>query len=340
MLMAITLILSLPWWLNAGARFLMPALPFLTLAICAAIPIRLATPLLVLHAITSWPAIVNGYTPRALQLNQFPWRAALRLESEADYLTRASLDYRYVKLVEQNTPPDARVLDLFGAHRAFTPREFVGSWSTALGVRSLEALEFARAQGSPAFQVIDAPFESSSICGVRIIETVNTSEVWNLHSVELRNHEIPIDDRKGWTVSSSVNPWELAFAFDRNPVTRWSTWKASERGMFVQVEMAQPVEADSVRVLTPLSARTIDMNIQICRNGRWQRVPARSTEGPLLNLRPAATEILKDAGITHILTPAAYHGVGFLGEKLVNEAETWNMDVVGNLYAVYLLKLR
>jgi hypothetical protein len=69
-------------------------------------------------------------------------------------------------------------------------------------------------------------------------------------------------------------------------------------------------------------------------------VPARSTEGPLLNLRPAATEMLKHAGITHILTPAAYHGVGFLGEKLVNEAETWNMEVVGNLYAVYLLKLR
>ena len=37
-LVALALIFSLPWWMNAGARFLMPALPFLTLAICAAIP--------------------------------------------------------------------------------------------------------------------------------------------------------------------------------------------------------------------------------------------------------------------------------------------------------------
>lgn len=339
-LLVLALVLSVPWWMNAGARFLMPALPFLTLALCAAIPTRAAVPILILHAITSWPTIVDAYTPKSLQLNRFPWRAALRIESEQDYLARVSLDYRYVKLVEQNTPEGARILDLIGAHRAFTTREFVGSWSTSLGIRSLEALEFARAQGTPALQAIEATFEPSTISGVRIVESANTPEVWNLHSVELRNRGARVNDRQGWMVSSTVNRWELPFAFDANVITRWSSWQAAERGMFVQVNMERPIEADSVRILTPLSARTIRMEVQICRNGKWQRVKARSTEGPLLNLRPAVTATLKKAGITHILTPAAYQGIGFLGEKLVNEADDWNMDVVGNLYAVYLLKLR
>jgi hypothetical protein len=310
------------------------------LALCAAIPARAAVPILILHAITSWPTIVDAYTPKSLQLNRFPWRAALRIESEQDYLARVSLDYRYVKLVEQNTPEDARILDLIGAHRALTTREFVGSWSTTLGIRSLEALEFARAQGTPAFQAIEATFEPSTISGVRIVESANTPEVWNLHSVELRNRGARIDNRQGWTVSSTVNRWELPLAFDANLVTRWSSWQAAERGMFVQVDMDRPIEADSVRILTPLATRTIRVEVQICRSGKWQRVAARSTEGPLLNLRPAVTATLKKAGITHILTPAAYQGIGFLGEKLVNEADDWNMDVVGNLYAVYLLKLR
>ena len=173
-----------------------------------------------------------------------------------------------------------------------------------------------------------------------LIETANTPELWNLHSVELRKGGTRIEDRSGWSLSSSVNRWELPFAFDRNLVSRWSTWQAAERGMFVQADFANPVEADSIQVLTPAGTRSIDVRVEICQQGRWQRVPARSTDGPLLNLRPAAVETMKKAGITHILTPAAYQGVGFLGERLINEADEWNLEVVANLYAIYLLKLR
>jgi hypothetical protein len=340
LLVTLALVLSLSWWMNAGARFLMPTLPFLTLAICAALPGRIAIGILVLHAVTSWPTLVSAYTPRSLQLKRFPWKAALRLESERDYLNRTSLDYQYAKLAENNTPPNARILDLIGVHRALADREFIGSWSTALGIRSLEALEFARVQGKPALKAIDAVFDTQPVCGFRLIETANTPELWNLHSVELRKGGTRTEDRSGWSLSSSVNRWELPFAFDRNLVSRWSTWQAAERGMFVQADFAKPVEADSIQVLTPAGTTSIDVRVEICQQGRWQRVPARSADGPLLNLRPAAVETLKKAGITHILTPAAYQGVGFLGERLINEADEWNLEVVANLYAIYLLKLR
>jgi hypothetical protein len=50
--------------------------------------------------------------------------------------------------------------------------------------------------------------------------------------------------------------------------------------------------------------------------------------------------MLKQAGITHILTPASFEGIGVLGERLVNTADDWGLEVVGNLHAVYLLKVR
>lgn len=50
--------------------------------------------------------------------------------------------------------------------------------------------------------------------------------------------------------------------------------------------------------------------------------------------------MLKKAGITHILAAVYYDGIGIIGDKMVNEAIDWNLDVVTNLNEVYLLKLR
>lgn len=339
-LIGLTLAFSIPWWMNAGARFLMPALPFLTLALCVALPARLAAAFLLLHAITSLPPLVHFYTPKALQLHAFPWQAALRIESEHDYLTRVSGDYRYVKFAEQNTPPDARILDLIGAHRAHTDREFIGVWSTSLGIRSLEAMEFARPQGANPLKITEARFGPASICGFRLMQTADTPELWNVHSLELRSQGNPIQNRRGWTLSSPVNRWELPLAFDRNPVSHWSTWQAAEPGMFLQVDLATPVIADAVHILSPAAARTINVEVEICRNGQWQRVTSKSLGAPELNLRPAATEMMRKAGITHILAPAAYQGIGVLGERLANEPEHWNLELIASRDTVYLLKTK
>ena len=98
----------------------------------------------VLHAVTSWPAVVTMYSPQVLHLRDFPLTAALRLESEQHYLNRTSLEYRMVKIAEGHTPSNARIFDLTGAHVAYANREFVGFWDSALGARLLEGLEFAR----------------------------------------------------------------------------------------------------------------------------------------------------------------------------------------------------
>ena len=126
--------------MNAGARFLMPAIPFAAMAMCSAVPFRGAIAIMILHAITAWPAVVSMYSPGVLQLRDFPLPGALRLESEQQYLDRTALDYRYAKMAEKHTPANARIFDLTGVHGVYANREFVGFWNSALGARLLEGL--------------------------------------------------------------------------------------------------------------------------------------------------------------------------------------------------------
>ena len=98
--------------------------------------------------------------------------------------------------------------------------------------------------------------------------------------------------------------------------------------------------ADSLQVLWPAEDQMANMRFDICTNGSWRTVSARTVEGPELSLRPSAIQMLKKAGITHILAAAYYDGIGIIGDKMVYEAIDWNLDVVANLNEVYLLKLR
>jgi hypothetical protein len=337
---ALAAVFSLPWWMNAGARFLMPAIPFLALAICAAVPVRLAAVLLVLHAITAWPAVLPLYSPRVLQLRDFPLSAALRIETEQEYLNRTSLDYRNAKMVEEHTPPDARIFDLIGAHAVYANREFVGFWNSALAARLLEGLEFARTKNGPLLAATVAQFEAAPVCGFRIVRTRNTIQPWSVNAIDLRLGSQPIESRASWEAGVSTNPWEIALAFDRNYVSRWSTRKHAERGEFLKVSIDSPVTADSLRILWPAEDQAAHMRVDICEKGQWKTLPTKTVVGPELNLRPAAVAMLKQAGITHILASASYEGIGMLGDRMVNESGDWNLEVITHLEAVYLLKLR
>ncbi|HHN73323.1 MAG TPA: phospholipid carrier-dependent glycosyltransferase, partial [Thermopetrobacter sp.] len=84
------LVMMLPWFLNLGARFLMPALLFFALALMAVLPRRAAAAVVVLAAVLGLPPVAGLYSdPEAWRLRGLPVRAALRIEPEAEYLSRA-----------------------------------------------------------------------------------------------------------------------------------------------------------------------------------------------------------------------------------------------------------
>ncbi len=91
-----SLLALLPWLTNAGTRFLM--LSFFALALVLVLPRPAAWILLFFHAVLCWPGVVGYYErPGLWRLHGFPWRAALRLDSERDYLRGAISDYNVAK---------------------------------------------------------------------------------------------------------------------------------------------------------------------------------------------------------------------------------------------------
>jgi hypothetical protein len=130
-IVALAVLLALPWAFNLGTRFLMQSLPFLALAMGMAVPRWGAYGMLAIQAIGCAPPLLDQYAPWYDEL--FPWKAALRIESEPDFMRRVSWDYRVTRMVEANTRPSDRIFDLFGVQAALLDREIVGSYQTAVG---------------------------------------------------------------------------------------------------------------------------------------------------------------------------------------------------------------
>src|SRR5207248_2286862 len=92
---------------NLGTRFLIPSLPFLALALAAALVPRPRVLAAVLgeHLILSWPALIPLWAaPNQWRLEAFDWRAALRITPEEEYLAAHLPDYRAGLMLDRFVP--------------------------------------------------------------------------------------------------------------------------------------------------------------------------------------------------------------------------------------------
>ena len=85
------------------------------------------------------------------RLHDIPWRAALRLEREQDYLARQIGDFANDALLTDFTPAGAKILTMAPVHQAYLQREVLVYWQSAVADRMVEDLAFAlRSSGSAA----------------------------------------------------------------------------------------------------------------------------------------------------------------------------------------------
>ena len=122
------------YFLNVGARFLIPAAPFLALAM-ALVFVRwkpVAPALALLHAIISWPALTSLYCDGgSWRLHEIPIRAALRLEPEERYLAAHVANYKMARLIERTVPRGGRILSFSQVAEAYTARDILVVFQSA-----------------------------------------------------------------------------------------------------------------------------------------------------------------------------------------------------------------
>jgi hypothetical protein len=341
-LLGIGLIAALPWLLNIGVRFLMPALPFVALAWMFSIPKAVRAMLLLAHAALSWPSVLALYTPPAswALTGELPWRAALRIESRESYLQRRSEDWNIAQMVQSHTRPDDGILDLAGAPAAITPRTLRNAWQTAAGENMVRALQLGATPDRGLMVEWRSRFPEVALDAIRI--DIRTGQVLpaGIHEVRLmRKDGAALKPDALWTIEAEPNIWEAPMALDRMLVTAWWTWEPVRAGMYYQVELPARESLAEIRIIGHRSAASLGLTLS-ARAGSWTELPiGKPVPRAGLNLRSEAIGYLRKQGITHILAQSGTDGYGILSQNLISQPQEWNVKIVASYKGAVLLKI-
>jgi hypothetical protein len=142
-LLLAAVVFGVPVWFNAAVRFLIPSLPFLSLAmgIAMAESWGVLPALAIFHAILCWPSVVTAYcAPWAWRIREIPVRAALRLEPESQFIQSRLGDYAWKAPLEHLVPATARIYTDAGRPEAYIHRELIVSYESLLGYQVQQIL--------------------------------------------------------------------------------------------------------------------------------------------------------------------------------------------------------
>jgi hypothetical protein len=306
---------------NIFTRFLIPALPFVALAM-AIVFVRwkyIAALLVLVHAISSWPSVMARFAPHAWRIETIPVRAALRIEGEDSYLRRVWWGYGVSQMIERCVPPGKRVLSFGGAPSAYTSREVLIFWESAFNSSMTEICWTAAGVGPEPDWLLTFRFTPQPLRAIRIVQTATGSDVWSISELRVfrGGSELPRSPR--WLVSAHPFPWDVRLALDGNPLTRWRTGQSLFNGMFFQVDFGQPQPADSVVLECPRDQWGIRLKLEgQMPSGRWQLLadaPTATVRPPLAGLRRLAAQTIKKRGIDYLHTTTGSYGAADLAAK-------------------------
>lgn len=330
LLVAAALLLLLPWTRNLGARFLMPSLPFLFLAVALAVPARLMTALLLLQALVCAPWVVDRYAgEHAWRLRGFPWRAALRLEREADYLRRHLYEYSFVEKAAPRIGADG-VLDLYGLPFAYLPVVPLGPLSSA--ALDNAAMTLLQAAGKPErIGVVQAPLHGRFYRAFRVVLTMDWPGLWSIQEARLewRGRAVPISPR--WLLDAYPNPGNAWLALDRNPATRWYAWDDSRAGAWWQVALPRPRPADALILYVPDANPQPPVSLYAqTASGKWEDLTAglQRISAQRMSWRRRAVLHLYGMGIRWIAAPVDELSYAALGRSLRDSPAAWGVTPV------------
>jgi hypothetical protein len=339
-------LLAIPWLSNAGARFLMQSLPFVSLALAMSLDM-LSRPVLwaclCIHAVTCWPAVTAMYQkPESWKLQEIPWRAALRLESEDHYVARTVWEYQLAGLVQQQTHPGETTFAMTGVPNAYTDRNIVDWWESALADRIRNTIEMASFYAGAPFFDLRAEWPAEPLGGLRFrLKALHPGE-WDLAEVRLFSGANRVYNSPNWLLTSWPNPWEAPLAFDDNFASSWRTWEPMRPGMLLEVRFDHPQRLTSAVLASHSPVYNVPVEFYgLGADNKWKLLsdhPERVLR-PKQDLRRSAMRFLKRNGIDYILAPVSTTGLWQIGKILVEQQREWGLEEAGQSGVVHLLRI-
>ena len=187
-LLMAALVFALPAYLNAGARFLIPAAPFLALAMGVGLAeVPGALPVLALfQALVCFPPVLSTYCdPWNWRISSSPVRAALRLEPASRYILNSIGEYALKIPIELNVPPGERVFSFAGQPEGYLDRDIIVSYESTLGNLAQDILWTL--QGHNPANAMHFRFLPVTTRGVRVVNMVKGKDFWTVAEMRLRS---------------------------------------------------------------------------------------------------------------------------------------------------------
>ena len=313
---------------NVGTRFLIPSLPFITLAM--ALALQPAAPLLILlvalHAAASWPASLRHYT-QAWTLRGIPYKAALRIIPEKRYLHDYN-EYRWARMIEDHVPPGARVLVRSEVATVYTSRDVLTGYEGAFNEELQDLLDVGWDPSSQPRKLWTCSFPERRVRRLRVVQTGTgkiPEEQWDVHELRFFDRGVELPRLPAWRLQARPNPWGVQMAFDNSEATRWRSWETLHPGMSIEVDFGREQPVDQVGVeLSDIDWR-VRMRVEAMdSNGLWTPLPAREElrqkhyEG---SVRRAAAFELHARGVDYLLLKDADWGA----KDIAGDPARWGM---------------
>jgi len=344
-LLAAGLCVGAPYLANIGTRFLIPPLPFVSMAMALAVgnsPPLLGA-LMIFHTASSWPAEMHHYTDKFVWgLDKMMFDQALRLIPQEQYL-RTSADYAAARLVEATVPPGERILGLRGVPYAYCNREILSTYQSALSQTLIDFINASIIEDYQPTIVESFQFPERSARRFRVLQTATVSDAkaqWSVHELRFFDHGVEIPRRPEWRIEAWSNPWEVQLAFDNSLATRWRTWETVKPGDYLDVDFGREQPVDEVRLDTSPDYYEIRLQVEaLDSDGKWVLVAhdpkAVLADHTNYSLRRAAIYEINARGIHYILVGDD----NFVGEDFRDDPEAWGLTQVAAGKGILLYKV-
>jgi hypothetical protein len=304
--------------MNIGTRFLIPAMPFVALAMALVFTrVRFLAPAVaVTHAVFSFPPLVTTYAhPNAWRIQEIPWRAALRAEPEEEFLNRRLRLYGAARMIDRHVPPGERVFAFDGVAEAYTSPEIVTRYQSAFGTLIGSILWTPVLTDTQPTWHVWFRWEERPLRRIRIFQTAShTTDFWSIGEFRVFRGARELPRRPEWRIRAWPNPWEAQLAFDNSPVTRWNTQQPLFPGMFMEVDFGRDEIVSAVRLDCSHDQYGVRLRLDgRYPNGHWQALSNRDSDEngpPIPNLRREATREAKRRGIRYLLIGDNDHEAG------------------------------
>jgi hypothetical protein len=276
------LLFAIPCLAAPETRYWIPSLMFASMGMALVLARwrAVAVAVVLLHAISCWPAVLNRYVhPYSWRLDKVDWKAGLRLTPESDYLRRHMSDYDIGLIVDKTVPAGEPIFSFSGIQQAYQSHQVIVEWTSSFGARISDVLRTPFTRDLQPTQRYGYQFASVTTRKIRLIQTARTeTDRWSISELRVFRKGAELPRAPEWRVRAGSNPWDISLAFDNDPVTRWTSYRAYRPGMSIEVDFSRPEAIDQVATDCTRDQKGMNMRLEYeAAAGEWRTLAERPT---------------------------------------------------------------